>query len=126
ANKKEVGDRLAFWALAKNYHKKVFFSGPLYKSQKISRDKIILSFEYVDGGLLITEDKRETNFLIAGEDRQFKKADIKIEEKKLVLSNSEIKKPVAVRYAWSNTAEATLFNKKHLPASSFRTDNWKK
>ncbi|PIW98748.1 MAG: glycosyl hydrolase family 2 [Ignavibacteria bacterium CG_4_8_14_3_um_filter_37_9] len=126
ANKKEVGDRLAFWALAKNYHKKVFFSGPLYKSQKISRDKIILSFEYVDGGLLITEDKRGTNFLIAGEDRQFKKADIKIEEKKLVLSNSEIKKPVAVRYAWSNTAEATLFNKKHLPASSFRTDNWKK
>jgi sialate O-acetylesterase len=31
---------------------------------------------------------------------------------------------VAVRYAWDNTAEPTLFNKAGLPASSFRTDAW--
>lgn len=123
-NKKDVGERLAFWALAKNYHKKVFYSGPLYKSQKISTDKIILSFEQADGGLFIQENKSGSNFLIAGEDRQFKEANVTVEGKKLVLSNPEINKPVAVRYAWSNTAEATLFNKKNLPASSFRTDDW--
>ena len=123
-NKKDVGERLAFWALAKNYHKKVFYSGPLYKSKKVSNDKITLSFEHADGGLFIKEINGESNFLIAGEDKQFKKATVKVEKNKLVLSNPAIKKPVAVRYAWSNAEEATLFNKKNLPASSFRTDNW--
>jgi sialate O-acetylesterase len=40
-----------------------------------------------------------------------------------VFSNN-VKNPVAVRYAWGNTAEATLFNAEGLPASSFRTDDW--
>jgi sialate O-acetylesterase len=64
------------------------------------------------------------NFLIAGRDRKFMKADTKIEGNLLVVSNSEISEPVAVRYAWSNTAQGTLFNKAGLPASSFRTDDW--
>lgn len=123
-NKKDVGERLAFWALAKDYHKKVFYSGPLYKSKKVSNGKITLSFEHADGGLYIKEINGESNFLIAGEDKQFKKANVKVEGNQLVLSNPEIKNPVAIRYAWSNAEEATFFNKKNLPASSFRTDEW--
>ena len=39
---------------------------------------------------------------------------------------NEVKNPVAVRYAWSNNPEdANLYNGSDLPASSFRTDNWK-
>jgi len=41
-----------------------------------------------------------------------------------VVSAKEVKKPVAVRFAWDNIAEPNLFNKAGLPASSFRTDNW--
>jgi sialate O-acetylesterase len=123
-DKKDVGERLALWALAKDYHKKVFYSGPIYKSMKVIKDKIILSFDYADGGLVIKEKNAETNFLIAGDDKIFKKANVKIKGNKLIIDNPEILKPQAVRYAWSNTAEATLFNKKGLPASSFRTDNW--
>lgn len=125
-NKKDVGNRLAVWALAKNYHKKVSYSGPIYKSYKVAADKIIISFDNSDGGLVIKEDKSETNFMIAGEDSVFKIANVKVDGKKLVLSNPEITRPVAARYAWSNTPTGTLFNKKNLPASSFRTDNWKK
>ncbi len=123
-NKKDVGKRLALWALAKNYNKKVIYSGPIYKSIKIVNDKIELTFDYADGGLIIKERNGENNFLIAGEDKVFKKAEVKVIGKKLIVSNPEIKKPVAVRYCWDNTSEATLFNKAGLPASSFRTDNW--
>ncbi len=125
-NKKDVGNRLAVWALAKDYKKKISYSGPIYKSYKITDNKIVLSFNNAEGGLVINEDKGGTNFMIAGEDSVFKIADVKVEGNKLVLSNPEIIKPVAARYAWSNTPQGTLFNKKNLPASSFRTDNWKK
>jgi len=124
ANKKDVGGRLALWALAKDYGKKVVCSGPLYKSMKTDKNKITLSFDYADGGLEIKELKGENNFLIAGADKIFKKADVKVEGKKLIVSNPEINNPVAVRYCWSNIQEGTLFNKKGLGASSFRTDEW--
>jgi len=42
----------------------------------------------------------------------------------ILVSNPDISNPVAVRYAWSDTASATLFNTAGLPASSFRTDDW--
>src|SRR6185436_14574050 len=35
-----------------------------------------------------------------------------------------VPKPIAVRYAWTNAATASLFNGCGLPASSFRTDAW--
>jgi len=126
ADKKDVGERLARWALAKTYDKNVFYSGPLYKSMNVENNKIILSFDYADDGLVIKERNGENNFIIAGEDKVFRKASVKIDGGKLIVSNDEIKNPVSVRYCWSNTNEATLFNKEGLPASSFRTDNWNK
>jgi sialate O-acetylesterase len=124
ADKQDVGKRLALWALAKTYGKKIPFSGPLYKSMKIVNGKIILSFDYAGRGLVLKSENGETNFTIAGEDRAFKKAIVQAKGKTLVVSNPEISKPVAVRYAWSNTEAGTLFNTEGLPAPSFRTDDW--
>ena len=124
ADKQDVGKRLGLWALAKNYNKKVVYSGPLYKSMKVDGNKIIISFDYADGGLMLNHIEGVNNFLIAGQDHKFVKADVKIDGKQLIVSNPEINNPAAVRYAWSNTAHGTLFNKAGLPASSFRTDVW--
>ncbi|MGK9368656.1 sialate O-acetylesterase [Melioribacter sp. Ez-97] len=124
ANKKDVGERLARWALAKNYGKKIEFSGPIYKSMKIEGNKIILTFDYTDGGLVIKEINGENNFLIAGKDKVFKKAKVEIKDDKLIVYSDSVEKPAAVRYCWDNISEGTLFNKAGLPASSFRTDNW--
>ncbi|MGE5499151.1 MAG: sialate O-acetylesterase, partial [Syntrophothermus sp.] len=121
-NKKDVGERLALWALAKDYNKKTVYSGPVYKSMKIENDKITLTFDYADGGLVIKELAGDNNFRIAGKDGIFKKADVKVEGKKLIVSSTEVQEPLYVRYAWSNISEGTLFNKAGLPASSFRTD----
>lgn len=124
ADKQDVGKRLALWALAKNYNKEMVFSGPLYESMNIEDDKIILSFEYSDGGLMSPEGENLNNFIIAGANKKFKNAHAQIEGDHIVVSSPDIKNPVAVRYLWDNTSYGTLFNAAGLPASSFRTDNW--
>ena len=91
---------------------------------RVDGNKVIISFDYADGGLVLNHIEGVNNFLMAGQDHKFVKADVKIDGKKLIVSNPEISNPAAVRYAWTNTAQATLFNKAGLPASSFRTDDW--
>jgi sialate O-acetylesterase len=123
-DKQDVGKRLALWALAKNYNKKIIYSGPLYKSIKIKKGKAELTFDEAGKGLVFKEIDGETNFLIAGKDKKFVKADVKVEGKKLIVFSSEVKEPAAVRYEWNNKGESTLFNNEMLPASTFRTDVW--
>ncbi len=122
--KQDFGLRLALWALAKNYGKHVIYSGPLYKSMKVKNGKAIISFKYDDDGLVFKPLNGESNFIIAGRDSDFVKADVKIVGKTLVVYSPKVKNPEAVRYTWGNTEGATLFNKAGLPASTFRTDNW--
>lgn len=124
ANKQEVGRRLALWALAKTYGvKNIEFSGPIYRSMEINKNKIVLSFNHAENGLL-KKGKELNEFHIAGEDQIFYSAKARIHNNKVVLSSSKVKKPVAVRFAFSNTAQPNLFNKAGLPASAFRTDDW--
>jgi len=123
-NKLDVGKRLALWALTKTYGLDVAsFSGPVYKDYKIEKKNVILEFMYVDGGLKIIQTARN-NFMIAGADKIFYPATIKVQGDKLIVASKKVKHPVAVRYAFLNTSVASLFNGAGLPASSFRTDNW--
>jgi len=71
------------------------------------------------------DGKPLTHFEIAGKDKKFHPAEAEISNDKVVLLSEKVKNPVAVRFAWSNTAEPNLCNAAGLPASSFRTDNWK-
>jgi sialate O-acetylesterase len=123
ANKQDVGYRLASWALAKDYGKNIYFSGPLYKSMEIKDDAIIINFDFIDGGLSVKNGGLD-NFEIAGNDQKFVKANVAIEGNTVIVKSSRDKQPVAVRYLWNNTSVASLFNGIGLPASSFRTDNW--
>lgn len=123
-NKLDVGKRLAYWALNNTYAKPpASFSGPLYQEMKISGNTARISFTNTEGGLKITKTGN-ANFSIAGSDRVFYPATVKIEGNTLLLSSPKVKLPAAVRYGFTNTSEATLFNGAGLPASSFRTDNW--
>jgi sialate O-acetylesterase len=123
ANKPDVGERLALWALAKDYGKDVVYSGPLYHSMEVQGTSIALTFTYTDGGI-VTKDMKLTGFEIAGNNGVFVKANATIKDGKVLVSSPRVAIPVAARYAWDNTTEASLFNGHGLPASSFRTDNW--
>lgn len=123
-NKKDVGKRLANWALNKTYGKSdVAFSGPLYREMKIEDKSIRIFFDHAENGLLC-KGKNLTHFEIAGDDQRFVQAQARIEGGTIVVQAKGVKEPKAVRFAWSNTAEPNLFNKEGLPASCFRTDDW--
>lgn len=120
----EVGRRLSLWALAKDYKKKIVYSGPLYKKMKIKNNKIEITFRHTGSGLISTDANDLNWFTIAGSDKNFVPAKAVIKGKKLVVSSSEIDHPVAVRFAWDETAMPNFGNNEKLPASPFRTDNW--
>ncbi len=123
-NKRDVGKRLALWALANNYRQKdLVYSGPLYESMQIEGYKIRLKFKHVNGGL-VSKGGELTHFTIAGPDREFVEARAVIEDDTVVVSSAAVKEPVAVRYGFTNAAQPNLFNQAGLPASSFRTDDW--
>lgn len=125
-NKFDVGNRLALWALAKTYGKKdLVYSGPLYKSMKVEGNKIRLSFAHVGGGLKSRDEKPLSEFEIAGEDGKFVPAEAVIEGNEVVVTAKEIAKPTQVRFGWRNIANPNLSNKEGLPASPFRTADWK-
>lgn len=121
--KQDVGKRLALWALAKTYGKKVTYSGPLYRSMKIEGNKIRLFFDHVDGGLVLKGDAL-TEFQIAGSDQQFHPATAVIEGRTVVVYSDKVPNPAAVRFGWGDASVPNLFNRAGLPASPFRTDQW--
>ncbi len=136
-NKKDVGERLALWALAKDYGKSgIVPSGPLYKSMKIEGNKIRVIFDHVGKGLMVGEKHGLApvkmvvsgslkRFAIAGEDKVWHWAEAQIEGSSVVVWSKKVSKPVAVRYAFSiNPEGCNLYNKDGLPASPFRTDRW--
>lgn len=122
-NKQDVGKRLAWWALHKTYNHTISYSGPIYQSMSKEGHKIKISFSHTEGGLELKNVKPET-FKIAGDNRQFVTAQVEIDNGDLWISSELIPDPIAVRYGFSNTGEAALFNTAGLPASPFRTDDW--
>lgn len=123
-NKELVGQRLSLWALRNNYGKKnLVVSGPLYKSMKIEGNKIRIYFDFDKG--LSAKDGELKEFTIAGDDQKFVPANAKIDGNTVVVWSDEIRNPKAVRFAWKNVPHPNFYNGAGLPASPFRTDNWK-
>ena len=136
-NKRDVGERLALWALAKDYGKKdLVYSGPLFKEMKIEGEKIRITFDSVGSGLTVATKKgfapvvkeaqgKLQRFAIAGQDKKWVWADAVIDGKTVVVSSPAVPMPVAVRYGYSMSGEGcNLYNHEGLPASPFRTDDW--
>jgi len=122
--KKEVGQRLALWALSKTYGKEILvYSGPIYKSMQKDGKKIILTFDHIGSGLECT-GKELICFTIAGDDKIFHPAKARIENNTVVVFSKSVKDPIAVRFAFNNGDEPNFFNKEGLSASTFRTDDW--
>lgn len=123
-NKKDVGSRLANWALAETYqHSGLVYKSPLYKNMIVEKGKAEIYFDNAPNGFIIKGNKA-TEWFIAGEDRQFLPAEVIVRNDRLLVFNKNIKNPVAVRFAFSDTAIGNIFSREGLPVGPFRTDNW--
>ncbi|MDG2127547.1 MAG: sialate O-acetylesterase [Fuerstiella sp.] len=124
-NKKPIGIRHAYMALARTYGRPNVSTGPQFLSQTTQGGRIVLKFDSVGTGLVSARPGKLNSFAIAGPDMQWHWADAVIEGGTVVVSSPEIQQPVAVRYAWAmNPSQRNLlYNAEGFPASPFRTDS---
>jgi sialate O-acetylesterase len=123
--KKQIpGERLALLALTKTYGLKgVASESPVYKNIEIQGDTVIVNFERAP--MWISAKNFESKlFTVAGADKVFHPAKAWIVRSKMYVKSEDVKKPVAVRYAFENYVEGDLFSTEGLPVSSFRSDKW--
>ena len=121
-NKRDVGFRLSLVARQLVYgERNLVYSGPVLKEVKTDRDRMILSFEHVGGGLISRDGGPLKHFALSGDGKRFIWAQAVIEGDRVVVSHPDIRTPKAVRYAWADTPEgANLGNREGLPAGCFR------
>ena len=141
--KKDAGERMALWALAKTYGmEKMHYRSPEFKKLIIEGRMAIVEFEMFGSttGLTVHDASGKpaaspsqpgryeyslSNFLIAGEDKRFHKATAVLASSKVYLFSPAVANPVAVRYCFDDTSLSEIFSVEgDLPVSSFRTDEW--
>ncbi len=138
-----VGERLALWALAKDYGKNIVCSGPLVKGGAVEPAgldadfaRVRVSFDYTGSGLMAGKKDWKNNdpveedveaggklkgFALQGADGKWHWADAAIDGKDVVVSSPDAPEPIAVRYAFraNPMGKCNLYNKEGLPASPF-------
>ncbi|MCS2551264.1 sialate O-acetylesterase [Bacteroides faecis] len=118
----KVGERLAYWALAKTYGKEGFlYAGPFYKSCQLKGNVVEITFENGNEGL-IPENQRLKGFELVDKNGRIVPAEAEIinGSARVKVWNDSISHPVEVRYCFRNYMEGDLFNNAEIPASPFR------
>lgn len=119
--KKEVGERLARWALADSYGKNILKSGPLFREVFFEKEKAVVTFS--ETKLLRTSDNNAVrNIELAGEDKVFYQAKAMIRANRLEVTCEKVSRPAFVRYGWDSYTEGNLVNEAGLPASTFSSE----
>jgi sialate O-acetylesterase len=119
-NKREVGERLARWALAKTYGRETLeCCGPIYASCEVDGTRLRLHFQHA-AGLKSADGEPLREFEIAGANNHFATATALIEKDTVVLESPLVPVPTQARYAWRNLARPNLVNSAGLPAVPFR------
>lgn len=140
AKKLQVGQRLAYLALANDYNVAgVPAPAPTFKSiEKYEETKLLVSFNnlsypysFNDPNSIVGFDEDRTlriqGFEIAGADGVFYPATshMKWWQNKIVVYSDKVPEPVAVRYAFQNYCpEANVRTNYNMPLVPFRSDDW--
>ena len=129
-NKRDVAERLARWALVKDYGQQLVYRSPELKDAKFEGSRALLTFDYAPQGLRTVDTDEVKGFMICGEDKKWvwAKASIIGGSKKgtnqIEVTADGIAKPVAVRYAWADNPVCNVYSAEGLPVTPFRTDDF--
>ena len=129
-HKRPLGERSARWAAAEVYQAKdnrkqpIKWRGPVFEKMEVKDGKCVVTFEKIGAEGLHLDKDVDVGFYIAGEDKIFHHAHAKADRDEVTIWSDAVKKPVAVRYAFSNLPIGGLMNGIELPAYPFRSDNW--
>jgi sialate O-acetylesterase len=124
-NKRDVAERLARIALAKDYGLKLPFRSPEWKSATIEGSKAIVTLDTFGSSLRTVDVSEVQGFVVCGEDKKWVWAMAKIIGKdQIEVTAPSVSKPIAVRYAWSDNPVCNLFSIEGLPVTPFRSDEF--
>lgn len=118
----KVGERLAYWALARTYGLEGFtYSGPIYRQCQMNGRQVEVDFEFGEDGLG-PENQLVEGFELVDEAGNIHpaKAEIIGGSSKVKVWNDSVPSPVEVRYCFRNYKVGTLQNNAGLPAAPFR------
>ena len=139
------GQRLALHALKNQYGKKdLVVDGPMFKSYKVEGDRVIIEFDHAEGGLVVAgtaynavgRHEDSTNyanpkvipkgddqvklFFVAGKDRVWHPAMMKVAGDKVIVTSPGVKEPLGVSYGTGEIGyQPNLYNKALLPMTPF-------
>jgi len=146
-NKALPGLRFANMALKKQYPSTLLKNGkkaadlvvhgPMFKSYKVEGDAVVVEFEHAEGGLVVAEtgtkraamaeptiiatgENKVKLFYLAGEDRVWHPANMKIIGEKVIVTSPSVSKPRGISYATGGVAwQPNLYNRALLPTAPF-------
>ena len=126
-NKIIPAHRLALWALAKEYGKKVAYCGPQFKRMTVKGKKAIIEFRNGEGLHIIDQNGQKcasgaAYIHIAGPDGIFYPAHSAIEDNALVLWHPDVETPTSVKYCTEDYCKGNIYNGHNLPAYPFRKE----
>ena len=126
SEKVTVAKRLAYCAFAKTYNfAHVKYLPGKFQKMEVKDSVAVLTLDNADTGFS-TFGKEVSCFEIASDDQIFYPANMLIKHMQIHVWSDQVKKPVAVRYAFSNVPQTQgyLYNSEGIPVPSFRTDDW--
>jgi sialate O-acetylesterase len=121
-NKQDVGKRLSL--IARHFvhgEQHTEYSGPVCESAQPIEGGCRIYFSHAESGL-IARNSELSGFELACKDGRFVPATATIDGMTVVVSSEDVASPVAVRYAWTENPNCTLYNGADLPGVPFCVD----
>ena len=122
--KRLAGERLAILALSNTYDIKGLPDFAKYKEVEFKNDTAVVAFDRSKEWVYFENGSTSENFEVASSDKVFHPATkVWVNRNRVYVICNDVKKPVAVRYAFKDWVVGDLMHD-GLPVSSFRSDNW--
>ena len=97
------------------------FTPPRLERVSIEGSRVRVRWAHAEG-LLTGDGRARRGFTLAGPDGRHVAANASLDGEEVLLTNPEVARPCAVRYAFEDDPRVNLQNGAGLPAAPFRTD----